>query len=72
MTLVALFVSGIVGIAMAYNGMAYWGLATQTITFNLMVTIISWMLSGWRPRPLFPARMGAFSSENKPDGPPPL
>ena len=49
MGLVSLLVSGIVGIAMAYNGMAYWGLATQTITFNLMVSILSWLLSGWRP-----------------------
>lgn len=49
MGLTALLVSGIVGIAMAYNGMAYWGLATQTITFNLMVSILSWVLSRWRP-----------------------
>ena len=49
MGLVSLLISGIVGIAMAYNGMAYWGLATQTITFNLMVSILSWVLSRWRP-----------------------
>ena len=49
MGIVSLLVSGTVGILMAYNGMAFWGLATQTITFNLMVSILSWMLSGWRP-----------------------
>lgn len=54
MTLVALFVSGIVGIAMAYNGMAFWGLATQTITYNLLVSILSWILSRWRPSPPTP------------------
>ena len=45
----SLLVSGTVGILMAYNGMAYWGLATQTLTFNLMVSILSWLLSGWKP-----------------------
>lgn len=49
MGLVSLVVSGTVGIIMAYNGMAYWGLATQTITFNLCVSILSWILSGWKP-----------------------
>jgi len=49
MAIISLLVSGTVGVVMAYNGMAYWGLATQTITFNLIVSIISWMLSGWKP-----------------------
>lgn len=49
MGLTSLLVSGTVGIIMAYNGMAYWGLATQTITFNLCVSILSWILSGWKP-----------------------
>ena len=49
MALVSLLISGIVGITMAYHGMAYWGLATQTITFNLMVSILSWALARWRP-----------------------
>ncbi len=49
MALVSLLLSGSVGIIMAYNGMAYWGLATQTLTFNLSVSVTSWILSGWRP-----------------------
>lgn len=49
MGLAALMVSGTVGITMAYCGMAYWGLATQTITFNLMVSVLSWIISRWRP-----------------------
>lgn len=49
MGLTSLLVSGMVGITMAYNGMAYWGLATQTLTFNLMVSILSWALSHWHP-----------------------
>ena len=54
MGLVSLLVSGTVGIAMALGGMAYWGLATQTLTFNLMVTLLSWAFSGWRPSPPTP------------------
>ncbi len=46
---VALLISGTVGIIMAYNDMAYWGLATQTILFNLTVSVLSWIVSGWRP-----------------------
>ena len=53
MAIASLLVSGTVGIVMAYNGMAFWGLATQTITFNLMVSIISWVFSGWKPSTQF-------------------
>lgn len=49
MAIISLLTSGTVGIVMAYNDMAYWGLATQTIIFNLMVSIISWIFSHWRP-----------------------
>ena len=50
MTITALAVSGIVAIGMAYAGMAYWGIATQTIVYILMVTVLSYYFSGWRPR----------------------
>lgn len=49
MGLAALLVSGTTGVTMAYCGMAYWGLATQTIVFNLMVSVLSWTLSRWKP-----------------------
>ena len=48
-SLVALLLSGIVGVAMAYGGYAYWGLATQTIVYTLSVSILNYWLSGWRP-----------------------
>ena len=48
-SITALLVSGTVGITMAYRGLAYWGLATQTLTFNLTTSILSWILSGWKP-----------------------
>ena len=47
--LTSLIISGAVGITMAYNGYAFWGIATQTLTFNLCISILSWYFSKWRP-----------------------
>ena len=47
--IVAVFLSGTVGVAMAYMGYAYWGLATQTIVFTLTVSVLNFWFSGWRP-----------------------
>ncbi len=70
MTLVALFVSGIVGIAMAYNGMAFWGLATQTITYNLLVSILSWVFAA--KAPLSSPQGGKMPSGEVPDDKTPI
>ena len=50
MALSSLLISGTVGITLAANGFAFWGIATQTLTFNLCVTIFSWYFSKWRPK----------------------
>jgi len=47
--LAAMAVSGVVGIVMAYQGYAYWGLATQNIVFTLTVSVLNFYFSGWRP-----------------------
>lgn len=47
--IVAVLLSGVVGVVMAYMGYAYWGLATQTIVFTLTVSILNYWFSGWRP-----------------------
>lgn len=47
--IVALVASGTTGIIMAWNGMAYWGLATQTLVYNLTNTLGYWYFSKWRP-----------------------
>ena len=66
-TVPALIVSGLVGIAMAYCGMAYWGLATQNIVYVAATNVSYWYYSKWRPsfkidfRPL--RGMFAFSSK---------
>ncbi|MCM1311769.1 MAG: lipopolysaccharide biosynthesis protein [Bacteroides sp.] len=49
MTLAAMVPSGTVGVIMAVNGMAYWGVATQTIMYVSGVTVLSWWFSHWKP-----------------------
>lgn len=62
-----LLLSGIVGVLMAYNGMSYWGIATQSLTFIAIVNLSFWHFSPWRPtfhldfRPL--KTMFGFSSK---------
>ena len=67
MGIVSLMVSGVIGVTMVYNGFSYWGLATQQVLFILIVAIIAWMYSPWRPSmkiDLRPAwQMFGFSSK---------
>lgn len=46
---VAVIISNTVGVIMAFSGMAYWGIVTQQLLFNLLVVVMSWYMSGWRP-----------------------
>ena len=48
-SIIALFCSGITGITLAYNGMAYWGIAVQQITYISIVNLLFWFYSPWRP-----------------------
>ena len=41
--------SGVVGVVMAFNGFAYWGLATQTIVYVSTITLLCFYFSKWRP-----------------------
>jgi teichuronic acid exporter len=47
------FVSGIVGIALAYKGYGIWALVFQQLTNQVCVTIILWFTVKWRPTPQF-------------------
>lgn len=64
--MISLVISGTVGVALALNGFAYWGIATQNIVYVTSVTCCYWYFSPWRPtihidlRPL--KGMIAFSS----------
>lgn len=65
-TMMALTVSGVTGVVLAWNGFAYWGIAVQNLLFCAMLTAGSWWFSGWHPAPridLRPLRgMIGFSS----------
>lgn len=45
----SLIISNSVGLLMAWNGFAYWGMATQNILFILVVALMNWYYSPWRP-----------------------
>ena len=45
----ALCVSGVVGITLAANGFAYWGLAVQSLSFVSVITLLNFYFSRWRP-----------------------
>ena len=47
--IIAILCSGTVGVIMAANGCAYWGIATQSIVYTLVGTSICWFISPWRP-----------------------
>ena len=63
----ALIVSGTVGVIMAMNGMSYWGIATQSLVFIVIVNGSFWYFSPWRPTFQFDFRplreMFGFSSK---------
>ena len=45
----ALIISGATGVAMAWAGMSYWGIATQTLVYIALTNLAYWRLSSWRP-----------------------
>lgn len=47
--IVSLLISGGVGITMALCGMHYWSIVTQNILFVGIVSVLSWIVSGWKP-----------------------
>ena len=46
---VSLLVSGLVGVAMALNGFAYWGIATQTIVNVALFSGLNFFYAKWHP-----------------------
>lgn len=49
----ASFISGIVGISLAFFGAGVWSLVAQTLSAGLMFNIFIWYASDWRPSFLF-------------------
>lgn len=48
-SITALLISGITGVVLAYKGFSYWGIATQTNLYTLIVSALNWWFSRWRP-----------------------
>lgn len=48
-SLVAMLISSIIGVCMAMNNFAHWGIVTQAVSFVLIVQLMSWVFSPWRP-----------------------
>jgi O-antigen/teichoic acid export membrane protein len=48
-SLIAIIISGIIGIAMAYNGYGILSLVIQFILYSLINVILIWKMVGWRP-----------------------
>ena len=47
--ILSIVVSGVVGVAMALAGYSYWGIATQSIVYVLVRTVVCWYFTPWRP-----------------------
>lgn len=50
---IALIISGIIGIVMAYSDCGVWSLIAQQLTNALIMTIMQWILVKWHPQWLF-------------------
>ena len=48
-SVLAVAVSGTVGVIMAFNGFAYWGIATQGLVYVSVNVLCYWFFSSWRP-----------------------
>lgn len=52
-SLIAVFISGLVGVYMAYVGYGVWAIAFQALLNNFLNTLLLWMLTKWIPRICF-------------------
>lgn len=49
LNIIALILSGMIGVTLAYKGYSYWGIATQNLAYISITTIGYWFISPWRP-----------------------
>ena len=49
----AVVISGLIGVLLAYLNFGIWALVVQTLTSQLLITIILWYTVSWRPQLLF-------------------
>lgn len=48
-SVIALILSNSVGLLLAFNGFSYWALVIQTVLHSLVMTVLFWYYSPWRP-----------------------
>ena len=47
--ILAIVISGTVGVVCAFNGWGYWGIALQTVLYSSANCIMMWIICRWRP-----------------------
>jgi len=52
-SLLAVIMSGVIGIAMAYRGFGVWSLVAQMVSKSLFQAIFLWLFNDWRPTAAF-------------------
>lgn len=45
----AIIISGTIGVICAFNGMGYWGIAIQTVLYSGLNSLMMWIVCKWRP-----------------------
>ena len=45
----ALFISGVIGVILAFGGFAYWAIVIQQVSYFTFTVIIRWFLTPWKP-----------------------
>ena len=69
----ALFLSGMCGVLLAFNGFAYWALAIQSTVYVASASLLKWMVVSWRPsldfsieplKEMFPFSVKLFLANN--------
>lgn len=51
--ILSIIISGSIGIYMAFNGYGVWALVIQSLIGGLVGSILLWIYSDWRPKPIF-------------------
>ncbi|KAA6337828.1 Teichuronic acid biosynthesis protein TuaB [termite gut metagenome] len=47
--IISLTLSGMIGVILAFSGMSYWGIATQSLVYVISGSTCYWFFSSWRP-----------------------
>ena len=47
--IIAVFFSGIIGLILALEGFAFWGIAMQQVSFVIITVLLRWYFCPWRP-----------------------